>query len=498
MANANNYQWRIDDVIFLTGKNDFFLDSVNDEILDNLGRKTKPHARFWVIGLDKFGCSDSASFEVRIKQLPNLIGYTDPPVACPNQSVVLHGLGAEKYNWLKYDPDKFKWDTVGITQLLTLKNLSYSDSGLYILEGIGKNGCARYETVNLKLGLKDIVTPNDTAICEGVDVLFTSSGGVEFSWKSPINDTIYSHNYWIRSIQVKDSGNYSVFVKDENQCFGRFDFSLKVNPKPIITFQPDSIYRFCEGSNIELNVNTNAKEMDWVGPNLNIVKTNKNFLKINNLGINDAGEYKVIAYSTLGCLDSTSQFVDVFPTPKFEMELSSRCDGIVSQDSFWLKAISLNEHFYDWYVNNQFVGSNSNIYSVFENPGKHKIKLNARSEEGCESSLEREFEVKNATKLFLPNAFTPNNDHLNNYFKPIATESIFSYQMMIFNRWGEKVFEWTGANSKAPEVGSWDGKIKGELAPVGVYMVIVNYNTDCSLDKNIYDTQAKTTLTLLR
>ena len=56
------------------------------------------------------------------------------------------------------------------------------------------------------------------------------------------------------------------------------------------------------------------------------------------------------------------------------------------------------------------------------------------------------------TKVFIPNAFTPNGNNLNELFKP---EGIFiaNYTMKIFNRWGEKIFHWNDVNS------GWNGKV---------------------------------------
>jgi gliding motility-associated-like protein len=71
------------------------------------------------------------------------------------------------------------------------------------------------------------------------------------------------------------------------------------------------------------------------------------------------------------------------------------------------------------------------------------------------------------TKVFIPNAFTPNGNNLNELFKP---EGIFiaNYTMKIFNRWGEKIYEGQGCGS------GWDGIYRSEIVPGGVYVYIVN------------------------
>ncbi len=64
--------------------------------------------------------------------------------------------------------------------------------------------------------------------------------------------------------------------------------------------------------------------------------------------------------------------------------------------------------------------------------------------------------------LFLPNAFSPNGDGLNDYYKPAAA-GLNAYIFEIYDRWGQLVY------SDAPESKGWDGTFRGEVLPEGVY-----------------------------
>lgn len=64
--------------------------------------------------------------------------------------------------------------------------------------------------------------------------------------------------------------------------------------------------------------------------------------------------------------------------------------------------------------------------------------------------------------IYLPNAFSPNGDGLNDTFGPVA-EGIEEMEIVIFNRWGEVVFQSSNSNHR------WDGTYKGKKAPLGVY-----------------------------
>ena len=68
--------------------------------------------------------------------------------------------------------------------------------------------------------------------------------------------------------------------------------------------------------------------------------------------------------------------------------------------------------------------------------------------------------------LHIPNAFSPNGDLLNDRFT-IYSRGLESYELMVFNRWGEILWRKDAANP------SWDGTFKGELVPEGTYFYLL-------------------------
>ena len=71
------------------------------------------------------------------------------------------------------------------------------------------------------------------------------------------------------------------------------------------------------------------------------------------------------------------------------------------------------------------------------------------------------------SKLLMPNAFSPNGDTHNDVYKAKEYQSIVEFHAYIFNRWGQKLFEWTN-----PAEG-WDGNYNGRPVKEGVYFVVV-------------------------
>lgn len=89
--------------------------------------------------------------------------------------------------------------------------------------------------------------------------------------------------------------------------------------------------------------------------------------------------------------------------------------------------------------------------------------------------------------LFIPNVFTPNGDGLNEQFE-VHGYNLRKFTMLVFNRWGEQLFESNDIQTW------WDGTYKGRICPVGVYYYHVEYQEDRSLREYI----RQGTVTLLR
>ena len=71
------------------------------------------------------------------------------------------------------------------------------------------------------------------------------------------------------------------------------------------------------------------------------------------------------------------------------------------------------------------------------------------------------------SKLLMPNAFSPNGDKYNEEYKAKEYQSIVEFHAYIFNRWGQKLFEWTDPSK------GWDGTYNGHPVKEGVYFVVV-------------------------
>lgn len=104
----------------------------------------------------------------------------------------------------------------------------------------------------------------------------------------------------------------------------------------------------------------------------------------------------------------------------------------------------------------------------------------ARNSTGCEKNFKTTIGKVNCTgcTTLIPSAFTPNGDGLNDVFRPKFNCAVSSVQFIIYNRWGQKIFE-----SKDIHKG-WNGLFDSNAMPTGTYVYTVQYKTINNISKN--------------
>lgn len=102
-------------------------------------------------------------------------------------------------------------------------------------------------------------------------------------------------------------------------------------------------------------------------------------------------------------------------------------------------------------------------------------------------ALTENIPIGGCSDIFIPNAFTPNNDGKNDLFNINLSSAFKEVTLQVFNRWGNTICQAKG-NSV-----SWDGSYKGTQQPVGIYIYDLNFTDPSGIRKN-----RKGTLTLIR
>lgn len=125
---------------------------------------------------------------------------------------------------------------------------------------------------------------------------------------------------------------------------------------------------------------------------------------------------------------------------------------------------------YLWLVDSTLVAETENLTHEFVLPGSYTVTLIAADAGGCTDMYSLTIEVTMEASLYVPNAFTPDNDGINEVFRAYGQE-FDDFRLIIFNRWGDQVFE-----SDDMQRG-WNGDSKGSgyYAQNDVYMWVITY-----------------------
>ncbi len=113
-------------------------------------------------------------------------------------------------------------------------------------------------------------------------------------------------------------------------------------------------------------------------------------------------------------------------------------------------------------------GSNAN--QIYVEPSESAVfSARVTNSEGNDTTIKVFVQVVDCFQIYMPTAFTPDGDGLNDEFKAVYNGNISDYEMMVFTRSGKKVFESRDINF------GWDGKINGSQIEEGAYFYVIRY-----------------------
>lgn len=169
-----------------------------------------------------------------------------------------------------------------------------------------------------------------------------------------------------------------------------------------------------------------------------------------------------VVSSSKGCKDSISKTVNVYDKPKASFVFTIEPIG---GKNTTLKLTENGSNATDWQWTDGFLnaGSGQIIDFNYSDSASVWVKLTATNADGCIDTAIRFVRINPAVVLYFPTIFSPNGDLVNDVLKPEGAEYVKTYDLIIFNRWGEIVFK----TSNPKEY--WNGFYKGTELPNGAY-----------------------------
>jgi gliding motility-associated-like protein len=123
-------------------------------------------------------------------------------------------------------------------------------------------------------------------------------------------------------------------------------------------------------------------------------------------------------------------------------------------------------------------------HMVAKQPGMYSVVVT----NNCGTAKDEILIKENTCDIYFPSAFTPNNDGKNDWFKMLGGYNFKEYHLVVYNRWGQKVFE-----TFEPAKG-WNGIFGGQLQPTATFVWYCEFKKPGNADK----TKMKGTVTLIR
>lgn len=405
------------------------------------------------------GCQSSpVSTTVVINPLPTAQASYAAPF-CTGTTLQLNGsttsTGTVAYSWS--GPN-------GYTS--TLQNpTDGTDAGVYTLV-VMESGCTSApSSVNVISEIPSVTVSNSGPYCAGNPIQLngstTSSGTASYSWSGP-----NGYSSQVQNPSDATLGGIYTLVITIGSCTNLASTVVSVKANPVAAFSStapcmnDSVVfaSLCSAPAPEIITNWH-----W---DFNDGFTSSEEHPKHLFGSTGVHSVFLKVTTASNCIASISQDIEVKAAISANFHFSPSGISTLDPTVHFVNASS-NATFYLWdfgFENNQSTETSPDFVYPTQ-PGSYPVKLVAYNDEGCKDSITKIISIKDEMIHYVPNAFTPDGDEFNQVFKPVFSSGFDpqNYTLLIFNRWGETVFESHDTNT------GWDGSYSGELVAEGAY-----------------------------
>jgi len=338
-------------------------------------------------------------------------------------------------------PYNYNWSTGNVVDSFVTV-VPYSDT-VYTLQIT--DGCGNDTTNQISIGVSEPVFQvfGDT-VCGGdtATVGIVTNETYNYLWSNGMQQQV------IQFVPINPM-TLVVDVTDSLGCLVKDSVDVDFSPAPNVSLSPDTA--ICTGDSAVLRAAGNYF-FAWD----NGVTSSHNIVSPSVLTT-----YSVLITDSFGCENTGQIDVDVLPQPM--AVISGAVDTLCKGQSLILHGEGGDN--YQWSTGS--IMQDININPVVSSDYTLTVS-NTSGPTICSDDTTITIQVERCTYVYVPSAFTPNGDGLNDGFGPEGKfVSLESYEMVIYNRWGEKVFTTNSPYEK------WDGTYKGVNAPGDVYSYLI-------------------------
>ncbi|MDZ7741885.1 MAG: choice-of-anchor L domain-containing protein [Bacteroidota bacterium] len=434
------------------------------------------------------GCEDEDSVTVFVDPLPEVTANTANDLLCYGDTVQLQAGGADEYFWSSTPADP------SLSGQETSPNPLVSPtapSTTYTLLGSNtETGCENTTTliVQVKEPLVSDFNLEAISVCTGdeINVYYTgnATGAASFDWSFD-GGTANGSGAGPYSVSWTDSGDKTISLKVyEDGCESDSSFrDIKVNPTPEVDFVADTT-EGCVPASFSFYDSTLSATPDanyhWeFGDGSTSGQQNPIYTYSN------AGDYTVSLQVMNGvCKDvkTLENFIRVHDNPEADFSLSPSLTSIKNPEISLSDLSSADAVNWIWNMGDgSIIEDIQNPTYAYQSTGTFNVLLLIENIYGCTDSTSKTVTIKPHPNLYAPNAFRPGSTQGNERFVVRAT-GIEKFNMVIYTRWGEKIFETDNISE------GWDGKLNGEIAPMGTYIYQITYTNNLGQNEEVTGT----------
>lgn len=322
-------------------------------------------------------------------------------------------------------------------------------------------GCSSTVTTNVAAGVglpsATLTTSpaNDMLTCTHQTVTINATGspagGVSYSWSTGSTTS---------SASTSNAGVVTVTVTNTaTGCTITAQYTVTSNTTPPnLTASGGTLSCASPSTSLQASSTNTNVTYSWTGPAVSSGSNTASPI------VGAPGDYTVVATNTVtGC--TSSSVVTVSQTGITAAFTANPANGVAPLDVNFTNQ-STGATSYTWVFGDGNGSMAANPSNTYLDPGTYVVTLVATAG-SCHDTAQVTIVVEPAFSIQIPNVFTPNGDNKNDVFY-IKSTGVKDLSMTIFNRWGEKMYDGSGAQA------SWNGQTAGGAkAPDGTYFFLV-------------------------
>ena len=418
------------------------------------------------------GCADSIRLNRPVEDLQvKSIRVAD---ACAGAQVKLEA----DTSWMNSQPGSLTWitDDGAVLTGAPVQNYRYLQAGTYVPKFImrSSSGCA--DSSSTKLNIYPSPVPAFTTSggnCYGDTLKLRYTG----TWGSGLKRA--GLNWFMNGVNVGNADSLRckniasdplrmvLVAQNERGCTDSAEQFRRVYDLPVLALYIPAV---CLGEETLMQVapnwgNGSAGSIQWLAHDRDSA-SGLIFKKLYKASGNFA--VQCTAVSAEGCKSTSSDRAKVNPQPRASFTYSPGFSGI--DTPFTFTNTSTGASSWIWRPEGGADIYAKDLQYAFPVGGYKRVMLVAINDSGCRDTAVQKVFVREWIKFFIPNAFTPDRNDLNEVFRPVGLEGrVERYEFRIYNRWGAKLFETRNASE------GWDGSYGGEICQEGQYVYELYY-----------------------